>query len=193
MQYSPLFVVSFIRDLLRRTFGDVAGPDFAWSSDPKESKITIGTVSDVNQNSRVQAFPRILIQRGASMCRTQFIADNMERRVNGGISQGGHDIHRQDVEGSINIIIEARNEGTCEEIGESVRRFFCWSKPLIEAMFQFQSFASVIQIGMCEMDLEDTEKFKISINIPYTVEDRWTRSADLDRLNYIFKELTTKP
>jgi hypothetical protein len=174
---------------MQRTFYEFAGSNYAWSSDPKESKITIGTVSDVNSKAHIQAFPRVLIQRGASMCRVQFIADSLDVRRDGGPSKGGTDIHRQDVEGSINLIIEARNEGTCEEIAEFIRKFLVWSKPLIEKTFQFQSFGSIVQIGMCEMDLEDTEKFKISINVPYIVEDRWIRSTDLTRLNHIFRDL----
>lgn len=189
MPYNPLYVVSFIRDLFRRMFYEYGGEDYAWDEDPRVSKIAIGTVSDVNSDERFQQFPRILIQRGPSSCSSQFLANNLETRFNGGVASGGHDVYRQDINGFVNIIIEARNEGTCEEVGEFSRRFLCWCKPFIEATFHFQAFGKQFQIGACELDMEDSEKFKININIPYIIEDRWTKTAELVQLNHIFSDM----
>jgi hypothetical protein len=168
---------------------EYGGDTLKWDNDPAISKIMIGTVSDVNSSERIQMFPRILFQRGASMVQSQFLSDNLESHKNGGVKEGGTEHFRQDINGSINIIIEARNEGTCEELGELTRRFVCWSKPFIESTFGFQAFGKQVQIGACEMDMEEAEKFKININIPYIVEDRWMKSADLVRLNHIFNEM----
>ena len=189
MPYNPLYVVTFIRDLFRSMYLEYGGEDFAWNKDPRLSKVAIGTVSDVNSDERIQQFPRILIQRGSSSCQSQFIANNLESSKDGGVSAGGTEDYRQDITGSINIIIEAVNEGTCEEVCEFTRRFICWSKPFIESTFRFQAFAKVVQIGACEMDQEDSEKFKININIPYIIEDRWSKSGDLVRLNHIFSDM----
>lgn len=193
ISYSPLYVVSFIRDLFRKMYAEYGGENFLWDPDPMKSKIMIGTVSDNHTNERVQMFPRILIQRGPSFCQSQFISDNLETRTNNGVASGDTESYLQDINGSINIIMEARNEGTCEEIGEFSRKFICWSKPFIELTFGFKAFAKSINIGSCEMDREDTEKFKININIPYIVEDRWTKSGDLVRLNHIFREMISIP
>ena len=192
MQYSPLYVVTFIRDLLRQMYLQYGGDDFSWDPDPRKSNITIGTVSDTNSPERIQQFPRLLIQRGPTMCQSQFLANNLETRYDGGVPRGGHDVFRQDISGSLNIIIEAVNEGTCEELGEFTRRFRCWCKPFIESTFQFQAFGKVLQIGSCDMDSEDLEKFKININIPYIIEDRWTKTGELVKLNHIFRDLTSK-
>lgn len=189
MSYSPLYVVTFLRDLLRNMYREYGGEHFSWDEDPRKSQITIGTVSNQHSGERIQQFPRILIQRGGSMCQSQFIANNLDYHHNGGVKAGGTEHFRQDINGSINFIIEARNEGTCEELGEFTRRFLCWSKPFIETTFGFQAFAKVMQIGACELDHEDTEKFKININVPYIIEDRWTKSGDLVRLNHIFREM----
>lgn len=191
--YSPLHVVSFIRDLLRKMYFEYGGEKYAWSDDPRKSKVAIGTVSDKNDGSKIQQLPRILIQRGPSSMGSQYIADNLESHIDGGVPSGGVEIFRQDINGSINIIIEAVNEGTCEEVCEFSRKFLCWSKPFIETMFGFQAFGKQIMIGPCEMDMEDAEKFKININIPYIVEDRWIKSADLVRLDHIFREMTDIP
>lgn len=190
MPYNSLYLVSFIRDLFRNMFHEYGGDKMSWDKDPRKSDLVIGTVNDVNSEDIAQKFPRILIQRGASLLQSQFIANNLQTRVKGGVAEGGTDIFRQDVQGSINIIIETRNEGTCEELGELLRRFICWCKPFIESTFRFQAFAKTVQISSCEMDQEDTEKFKININIPYIVEDRWMKSGDLVRLNHIFSEMT---
>lgn len=191
--YSPLYVVTFLRDLFRKMYFEYGGEDFCWDEDPRKSKIMIGTVSDVNTTERIQQFPRILFQRGQSFCQSQFIANGLNTVHGGGIKRGGTETYRQDINGSINIIIEARNEGTCEELGEFSRKFICWTKPFIETTFGFQAFGKSVQIGACEMDMEETEKFKININIPYIVEDRWQKSGDLVRLNHIFNEMTNVP
>lgn len=187
--YSPLYVVTFIRDLLRKMYREYGGEDFCWDDNPRKSMITIGTVNDENSNERKQQLPRILIQRGPTICQDQFIANNLESRVKQGVSNGGSDHFRQDITGSINLIIEARNEGTCEEVSEYTRKFIMWSKPFIETTFGFQAFAKAVQISTCDLDQEDAEKFKININVPYIIEDRWQKTGNLTRLNYIFKEM----
>lgn len=191
--YSPLYVVTFLRDLFRKMYLEYGGEDFCWDEDPAKSKIMIGTVSDVNSTERIQQFPRILFQRGPSFCQSQFISNNLDYMKEGGVKRGGTEHFRQDVNGSINIIIEARNEGTCEEVCEFSRKFICWTKPFIETTFGFQAFGKAVSIGACELDMEETEKFKININIPYIVEDRWQKSGNLVRLNHIFHEMTDIP
>ena len=189
--YSPLHVVTFLRDLLRQMFYEYGGANFAWDEDPRKSKITIGTMNDNYSNERVQQFPRIIIQRGPSFIQSQFINNNLQKTQQGtiGVATGDTEIFRQDVNGSLNILIETRNEGTCEEVGEFTRRFLCWSKPFIETQFGFQAFGKQVQISQCDMDQEDTEKFKININIPYIIEDRWQKNGDLVRLNHVFQRL----
>ena len=189
MNYNPLFVVSMIRDMLREMYVEYGGDNFKWDEDPRTSKITIGTVNDIHSNERIQQFPRILIQRGSSQLHSQFITNNLESTTGLGVNTGDTEYYRQDVEGSINIIIESRQEGTCEEIAENTRKFLCWSKPFIETKFGFQAFGKIMQISECMMDQEDVEKFKISINIPYIIEDRWQKTDNLIRLNHVFRKL----
>lgn len=193
--YSPLHVVTFMRDLLRQMFYEYGGPNFAWDADPRKSKIMVGTVNDNHTGERVQQFPRVLIQRGPSFVQSQFLNNNLKKTEGGmlGVAAGDKELYRQDVNGSINIIIEARNEGTCEEVGEFTRRFLCWSKPFIETQFGFQAFGKQVQISQCDMDTEDTEKFKININIPYIIEDQWQKTGELVRLNHVFQRLLGNP
>lgn len=190
--YSPLQVVSFIRDSLRALYFEYGGPNFNWDANPRVSKLTIGTVNDHHSDERIQQFPRILIQRGPSQLSSQFISNSLEQATGLGVSSGGTEYYRQDIDGSISLIIEARQEGTCEELAEYTRRFICWSKPFIETQFGFQAFAKMISVSECMMDQEDVEKFKISINIPYIIEDRWQKTGDLTRLNHVFYKLVNE-
>lgn len=193
--YSPLHTVTFIRDLLRQMFYEYGGPRFAWDENPRNSKIMIETINNINTDSRVQQFPRVLIQRGPTFLQSQFLNNNLQRTEGGtiGVATGDTELYRQDVNGSINILVEARQEGTCEEVGEFLRRFLCWSKPFIETQFGFQAFGKQIQLSQCDMDREDTEKFKININIPYIIEDKWQKTGDLVRLNHVFQRLMGNP
>lgn len=193
--YSPLYTVTFIRDLLRQMFFEYGGEDYTWSEDSRESKLMIETVNNTNSKARVQQFPRILIQRGPTFLQSQFINNNLQKTEGGtvGVAVGDTERYRQDVTGSLNILIEARNEGACEELGEFIRKFLCWSKPFIETRFGFQAFGKQIQLSQCDMDREDTEKFKININVPYIIEDTWQKTGNLVRLNHVFQRLMSDP
>ena len=193
--YSPLYTVTFIRDLLRQMFFEYGGEDYTWSEDSRESKLMIETVNNTNSKARVQQFPRILIQRGPTFLQSQFINNNLQKTEGGtvGVAVGDTERYRQDVTGSLNILIEARNEGACEELGEFIRKFLCWSKPFIETRFGFQAFGKQIQLSQCDMDREDTEKFKININVPYIIEDTWQKNGNLVRLNHVFQRLMSDP
>lgn len=189
--FGPLQVTTFIRDMLRDLFLEYGDADFVWSPDVRLSKITIGTINDINSEERKQQFPRILVQRGPTFLQTQFIGGNFARTNGGtvGISTGDVETYRQDITGSLTILIETRQEGTCESLAEYVRKFICWSRKYIESQFGFNRFGNQMQISQCDMDLEDTERFKISINIPYIIEEKWETSGNLTRLNHVFHKL----
>lgn len=176
-------------------FFEYGGEDYTWSEDSRESKLMIETVNNTNSKARVQQFPRILIQRGPTFLQSQFINNNLQKTEGGtvGVAVGDTERYRQDVTGSLNILIEARNEGACEELGEFIRKFLCWSKPFIETRFGFQAFGKQIQLSQCDMDREDTEKFKININVPYIIEDTWQKTGNLVRLNHVFQRLMSDP
>lgn len=49
---------------------------------------------------------------------------------------------------------------------------------MFEADFGFQRFGWDISISECDQSDEDKEKFKIQVQIPYIVEDRWNYTPD---------------
>jgi hypothetical protein len=183
INFTPLKVVSMFRDSLRVWFRQYGGPDFAWDPDPKKNQIWIGNVNDYNSNEANQKMPRILCQRGAVQQNVQFI-NNSEEVVEGTQQQPIKKM-RMDLNGSIQVIVEADNEGTCEALAEAVRRFVTRNRPMFEEEFGFQRFGWQIVVSECEGSTEDKEKFKIQVQMPYIVEDRWNYTPDAVLLKQI--------
>ncbi len=183
INFTPLKVVSMFRDSLRVWFRQYGGPDFAWDPDVKKNQIWIGTVNDYNSNEANQKMPRILCKRGALQQKVQFI--NNSEEVVEGLPQQPVKKMRMDINGSLTIVIEADNEGTCEALGEAVRRFISRNRPMFEEEFNFQRFGSEIYVSECDGGEEDKEKFKIQVQTPYIVEDRWSYTPDAILLKQI--------
>lgn len=183
INFTPLKVVSMFRDSLRVWFRQYGGPDFAWDPDVKKNQIWIGTVNDYNSKEANQKMPRILCQRGAVQQNVQFI-NNSEEVVEGTPQQPVKKM-RMDLNGSITVIVEADNEGTCEALAEAVRRFVTRNRPMFEEEFGFQRFGWSIVVSDCQPETEDKEKFKIQVQMPYIVEDRWNYTPDAILLKQI--------
>lgn len=187
MRFNPLSTATITRDVLRRLFREFPPEEFRWDPDEKKSKIVIGTINDYHSRDGVQKLPRILVQRGPLSQQTNFVSDNLRDVTGEKSDKVTH--RRQDLNGSIQVIIEATNEGTCEVIGDFVRIFISWSKPFLELDFGFQAYARELTISECMPDREDKEKFKIVVTIPYRVEDGWTTESISFRLKNIFLDL----
>lgn len=175
INYTPLMAVTMFRDSVRQWFL-MYGGDFAWSADVKLNKIVIASANDYNSNEATQKMPRILVQRGALQQQVQFI-NNSEESVKGPQQLPTKGM-RQDVNSSILVIVEADREGTCEVLAEGVRRLVVRNRPMFESEFGFLRFGHQIAISECEATTEDKEKFKIQVQIPYSVEDRWNYTPD---------------
>lgn len=176
INFTPLAVVSMFRDSLRVWFRQNGGPDFAWDPDVKKNQIWIGTVNDYNSNEAYQKMPRILCQRGSYQQAVQFI--NNSEEIVSGTTQQPTKHSRMDINGTIQVIVESDNEGTCEALAEAVRRFTTRNRPMFEEQFSFQRFGWQISVSECQADREDKEKFKIQVQMPYIVEDRWNYTPD---------------
>lgn len=176
INFTPLTTVSMFRDCLRVWFSQNGGPDFLWDEDPKQSKIWIGTANDPYSREPNQKMPRILLKRGGVRQVVQFI-NNSEELVSGTPQQPTKH-SRMDISGSVMVIVEADQEGSCEALGEAIRRFITRNRPMFEGEFGFQRFGWDISISECDQSDEDKEKFKIQVQIPYIVEDRWNYTPD---------------
>ena len=183
INFTPLTTVSMFRDCLRVWFAQNGGPDLSWDEDPKQSKIWIGTVNDPYSNEPNQVMPRVLLKRGAVQQGVQFI-NNSEELVTG-TQQQPTKHSRMDLQGSDLVIIECDQEGTCEMLGEAIRRFVTRNRPMFEEQFGFQRFGHTLMLSECDQSDEDKEKFKIQVQIPYIVEDRWNYTPDVILLKKI--------
>ena len=119
INFTPLTTVSMFRDCLRVWFSQNGGPDFLWDEDPKQSKIWIGTANDPYSREPNQKMPRILLKRGGVRQVVQFI-NNSEELVSGTPQQPTKH-SRSDINGSVMVIVEADQEGSCEALGEAIR------------------------------------------------------------------------
>lgn len=181
INFTPLTVVTFFRDVLQAYFRQ-ANPEMRWSND-KDSKLWIGTVNDYHQSVAYQKLPRILVTRGGVSAGIRFINDSLE------VKQNGKHYSTMPINGSLMVIVEASDEGTTEILGEVVRRLIVRAKPMIESEFGFQAFAREWSMSECQPDREDKEKFKITIQIPYIVEDRWYQEQEEVLLKGVLLEL----
>lgn len=176
INFTPLTTVSMFRDSLRVWFAQNGGPDLTWDEDPKQSKIWIGTANDANSREPNQKMPRILLKRGGVNQAVQFINNSGE--LVSGTPQEPVKHARMDINGAVLVIIETDQEGTCEMLGEAIRRFITRNRLMFEQEFGFQRFGWQIMISECDQVDEDKEKFKIQVQIPYIVEDRWNYTPD---------------
>lgn len=191
INFTPLTTVSMFRDSLRIWFAQNGGPDLSWDEDVKQSKIWIGTVNDPFTREPNQQMPRILLKRGAVQQSVQFI--NNSEEVITGTQQNPTKHSRMDLQGSVTVVVESDNEGTCEALGEAIRRFVTRNRPMFEEEFGFQRFGHTVVISECDQSDEDKEKFKIQVQIPYIVEDRWKYTPDTILLKRIIGDVRVTP
>jgi hypothetical protein len=171
MEYSNYHIGGFILKLVKALFADMA-----------DMNVHVQMINDRNEE-KIQVMPRVMLQRGPYRSGTQFIGSGLQSNAT------ADTIMRQDVNGMFMFLVEAREEGECEIISDYLRKFLSWSRPLIESKFGMQRFGSDIDISVCEMVGEDTEKFKITISVPYIVEDRWKVTDYSMRISHIFRKL----
>lgn len=187
MRFNPLFLTSIIVEPLRYFFSTyTSGQNLIWSSDEKVSTVEIGTVNDFN-TIELQQKPRILVARGNYQVIKTGLSDNMASSP--GIKESYGAIERKNlvyIQGAAQIMIEAKNEGTCELITDMVSHFLVWSRPFLCASQGFNEFALPLNVSDCHVSQEDTEKFQTIIDIPWRMEEDWCIKRDAIKLKGFF-------
>lgn len=170
MKFSPVFLSAAIVQPLRYLFERGASSDLKWS-EGDHSKIEIDTINNYNKKV-LQAKPRILVSRGAYKVTPTGLTDNL------GESRGPYQLKglQKDtkmlfLDGYAQVLIEARNEGTCEKVCEFTQHFLTWITPMLCDTYDFKSFGLPLQVSPCTPSKEDTEIFQISIGIPWSKEE----------------------
>jgi hypothetical protein len=160
-----------------------------WDPDEKKTTIEIGTVNDFNKVP-LQIKPRILVNRGNYTISKSGLTDNMTQAP--GIKSVFGASERKNmvwVNGVAQIIIESTQEGTCELITDMVTHFIAGTRPFICNDMGFKEFGLDMGVSSCEVDREDTEKFKVVLNVPYSYEDHWMVRFDAIKFKAMYLTL----
>lgn len=178
MIFSPRYLSSLIIKPTRFFFENFAPVDLRWSQDPKESQIEIDTINNFNK-IKIQAKPRILVSRGQYSVNPVGLTDNLAESRGVYALKGSTNVANMVlVNGMAQILIEARNEGTCEKTLDLLQHFLTWVGPILASQFGFKSFALPLQVSTCTPSREDTEIFTCTVNLPWSREEHWTVRTD---------------
>ena len=155
-----------------------APTDLKWDPNPEISLIEIASINDFNL-IKIEAKPRILISRGGYVRSRAGISDNLASGKSASQTFGLKDnTYLNHVSGTIQVLIEARNEGTVERVTDLTEHFLSWSSPLVCDTQGFNTFGKDISISPCTPNKEDTEIFQVSLGIPWMKEERWSLKTD---------------
>lgn len=190
MYFSPTYISSLIVEPLRFYFAGFSTSDLVWDSDPKISTIEIDTINNFNKIA-IQAKPRILVSRGACTIKPMGLSDNMAEANSSRSFGAGKEIRFLMAYGQAQILIEARNEGTCEKILELTENFLAWSAPLIANTQGFKQFAIPLSVSPCTPSREDTEIFQCSLGLPWIKESQFQVISDGLNLKNVFNTVGT--
>ena len=187
--FSPITVSRLIIEPLRYFFKyRAAGYELVWDADEKIRTIEIDHANNFN-NVAIQKNPRIIISRGDYNVNKTGLTDNMvssDLPTSHGLDNR---VNMVFITGQATITIEARNQGTCELIADMVSHFIVWSRPLLCDTQGFKEFGLPMTVSDCNVDQEDREKFRVSISIPFLMEERWTVNQDALGLKGFFINL----
>lgn len=192
-RFSPSFIAALIIRPLRYFFSQYQAPDggvdLQYNDDPKQTKIDISSINNYNKET-IQEKPRILVDRGAFSIEGVGLSDNLAEGLPVSQTLGLTDrTNMVLIKGEARIIIEARNEGTCELITDMVSHYLVWTQPFLCDSQGFKEFALPLQVSACSPTKEDTELLQSVITIPYVMEELWTVKNDALKLNNLFTNI----
>lgn len=179
--FNPAMVSSCIRDTLRFLFSTAAPDRLKYSSDPKESAVSIDLSFDVHQEEGEQMRPKIIINRGPYQAGSIGLTDSSTSGglVTGtGLGMGSGLTTRTEymnlIQGTCSIRVIAWHLGVCEELAFLVATFLTWSRPHICNTLGFKNIASPMSCSPVMLDKDDKDKFIVEVTIPYSTEMQWS-------------------
>jgi hypothetical protein len=190
MRFSPLLVTDLIVKPLRYFFTHYAKQaNLIWDENEKKRTIEVATINDFH-NVKLEAAPRVLVGRSTYQINKTGLTDNLVESKSIEQLKGKSDrTNMVFIQGSIQIIIEAREEGTCELITDMVSHFIIWSRPLLCDTQGFNELGIPMQVGECTPDKDSSEKFKVVINLPFIMEEDWRVNQDALKIKDFFVEM----
>jgi hypothetical protein len=180
-KYNPLGVTAaFIAPLRYWFMTQGAKQQAQWTEDINTRQIEIEYSNNLHKIP-IQERPRILIDRGPVSVTKSGLDEDLA--VGAPMSQTHGLMQRENFllyNGSIQMIVEARQQGTCEKIADMACHFLAWSRPLICSSQGFREAVFPMDIGPCQLlpASEDDEKFQVVVNMPFMHEERWNVRND---------------
>jgi hypothetical protein len=192
MNFSPEYLALYIIRPLRYLFEHSAPQELRWTDDPKTSGIEIDSINNFHKIA-VQKKPRILVSRGQYQVAPVGLSDNMAQAKGIWENRG----HREAefmfmIQGTAQVMIQARNEGTAERILNLTQHFLAWTGPALADTFGFKSTFVPMAVSPCTPMGEDGEVFSTTINLPWHKEEHWQVSA-ADQIKFKSYLLNLKP
>ena len=189
MKFSPGYLSSRFIEPIRYFFSNYSGPNLKWDLDPKLSTIEIESINNFDLVN-VQMKPRILVSRGGYSMNTVGLTDNLAEQKPFTETYGITDRKNMILlSGQVQILIQAKNEGTCEIITDMLTHFIGWSAPFLCDTQHFKSIGKPI-VSPCTPNREDVEIFEVSLGIPWSMEEMWETANDGLKLKQFFMTFT---
>jgi len=172
--FSAPFLASLIVGPLRYFFNQYGGAiSLQWSDNINNSEIEIDTINNYHKIA-VGAKPRIMVDRGQFGISGSGLTDNMAEQTNVGAMYGKTSLRNLVLyTGQASLIVQSRQEGTCERVADLAHHFLLWSAPYLCNSQGFKSFAKNIVVSSCSPSTEDVEIFEIQIAVPWIREEAW--------------------
>lgn len=178
MIFSPAYLSSRIIRPLRYMFENYVDPELRWTSDELTSNIEIDTINNFNKKA-IQAKPRIMISRGSHIIDKTGLTDSMMASAGSRVDLGlTKETKMVLINGTAQLLIQSRFEGTCEKITDYTEHFLVWAAQFLCNSQGFKTFAIPLQVSPCTPNREDNEIFEVSIGIPWSMEESWKVSDD---------------
>lgn len=192
MTFSPTLIPALIIEPLRYFFSTYTQDSkLTWDEDPKKRSIEIAHMNDFFKIP-IQEKPRILVDRGMFQVNKVGLTDNLAEQKTFKDTSGLKDrINMLLYSGTAQVIIEARNQGTCEVLADMATHFLSWARPEICDTQGFKEWALPMNVSSCQpTGNEDTEKFQIQIQFPWIKEEHWRVRDDGVAIKAVLMNLT---
>lgn len=187
--FSPILVSSSIVQPLRYFFARFVSPDLIWTTDPNTTGIEIDTINNFNKIA-IQEKPRILVSRGGYSFQPSGLSDNMSSGATSRQTGPRVECRILMVSGVAQVLIEARNEGTCEKVVGLAEDFLQQSGPMIAGYHHYKNFGVPLQVSTCVPSKENIEILTCTINVPWSREVMYTVTEEGKEFNQFLLSVT---
>lgn len=179
---------------LRYYFSTYSSPaNFVWNADEKLRTLDIFESQDLNLVPLGEK-PRVVVTRGSFQVTGTGLSNNLSSGISFGAQRGNQaNTNMVMYQGQAQILIEARNKGTCELLADMVMHFVGWTQPLLCDTQGWKQFGLPMQVSDCMIvggEEPNIVKFQVQINLPWLKEERWLTATDGPALKQLLLDIS---